>query len=100
MPHALAVVALRGVVALDLTIATHVFGNDPALGYSVTVCAASSGAVPTNGGFAVTATAGLEAVDRADTVVVPGYPAGSTVDPRVLDALRRAAARGARVMSI
>ncbi|MCZ9341458.1 DJ-1/PfpI family protein, partial [Streptomyces sp. TRM76130] len=44
---------------------------------------------------------GLEVVDTADTLVVPGRP--DNVVPRgrdVLDAVRRAHARGARVVSL
>jgi AraC family transcriptional activator FtrA len=46
-------------------------------------------------------TGGLEALDRADTVVVPGWlPAGEPPSPAVVRALRRAHSRGARVVSI
>ena len=52
-----------------------------------------------HGFFTLTGAAGLDAVDDADTLVVPGRP--DNVVPRgaaVLDAIRRTHARGARVM--
>lgn len=51
-------------------------------------------------GYAVHAAAGLDALATADTVVVPGYAPHDRPPPPVLDALRSAAARGARVVSI
>jgi transcriptional regulator GlxA family with amidase domain len=53
-----------------------------------------------HGFFTLTGVPGLEAVDEADTLVVPGRP--DNVVPRgadVLDAIRRTHARGARVIS-
>lgn len=54
-----------------------------------------------HGFFTLTGVPGLEAVDEADTLVVPGRP--DNVVPRgtaVLDAIRRTHARGARVLSL
>lgn len=100
--HVVAVVALDAVVAFDLAIATQVLGHPDEELYAVEVCGAQAGAVATTTGFAVLVPHGLEAVERAGTVVVPGYDpriaAGATSE--VLDALRSAAARGARVVSI
>ncbi len=46
-------------------------------------------------------TDGLDALDRADTVVVPGWlPTGEPPSPAVIEALRRAHSCGARVVSI
>ncbi|WP_449343931.1 GlxA family transcriptional regulator [Streptomyces massasporeus] len=53
-----------------------------------------------HGFFTLTGVRGLDTVDRADTLVVPGRP--DNVVPRgpdVLDAIRHAHARGARVVS-
>src|SRR5918998_831152 len=53
------------------------------------------------GGFAVVPAAGLEAVARADTVIVPSWPtARGEVPHDVVDALTAAHARGARLVSI
>ncbi|MBK7192125.1 MAG: helix-turn-helix domain-containing protein [Myxococcales bacterium] len=44
--------------------------------------------------------AGLAAIDRADLIVLPGWRRHETPAPRLAQALRRAAARGARFFSI
>jgi transcriptional regulator GlxA family with amidase domain len=65
------------------------------------LCAARPGNVRTSGGYDVVARAGLGAVARADTVVVPGYrPPDRPLPDAVTDALRRAAARNTRIVSI
>ena len=52
-------------------------------------------------GFVINTSAGLEGLERAETVIVPGYEdVDATVSPAVLDALRAAHARGARLVSI
>ncbi|HTN23626.1 MAG TPA: helix-turn-helix domain-containing protein [Solirubrobacteraceae bacterium] len=69
--------------------------------YRATVCAAEAGAVRTTAGFDIVAPAGLGALRRADTIVVPGFwPHTRRPDDAVLDALRAAHARGRRVVSI
>ena len=101
MRHHIAVLALEAVVPLDLAIPAQVFGTYPEAPYRVTVCAAAPGPVATGAGFAVVADAGVEALASADTVLVPGFtPHLRAPDPRVLDALRAAHARGARMVSI
>jgi AraC family transcriptional regulator, transcriptional activator FtrA len=53
------------------------------------------------GGVTLRATAGLEAFSRAATIVIPGWcDAAAPPPPRLLDALRRAHKRGARLVSI
>lgn len=55
----------------------------------------------TTSGFSVVATRGLEALRTADTVVVPGFaPHHLAPDDVVLDTLREAHARGARIASV
>jgi len=89
------------VVAFDLAIPAQVFGREREH-YAWTVCAPGGPcAVPTETGFDVVVPAGLDALAHADTVIVPGigdraWPIGEDA----LDALRAAAARGARVASI
>lgn len=98
--HTVAVLALPEVVAFDLAIPAQVFGHHTeAERYALRLCAADPGPVATTTGFDVVAPYGLSAVAEADTVVVPGFSADG-VDPRVLDALRAAHRRGARVVSI
>jgi transcriptional regulator GlxA family with amidase domain len=69
--------------------------------YDLTVCAAGGVAQAAGTGFTLTTSAGLEALGRADTVIVPGYEnIDATPSAAVLDALIRAHGRGARVVSI
>ena len=99
--HRVTILALETVVSLDLAIPAQVFGYHDEAPYRVTLCAPSPGNVRTSGGYDVVARAGLGAVTRADTVVVPGFnPPSRTMPEPVLEALRKAAGRGKRVVSI
>ncbi|MCX4459833.1 DJ-1/PfpI family protein [Streptomyces sp. NBC_01340] len=99
--HRVAVLALPHVLPLDLGIPTQIFNPRPNTPYELTVCGATRGSVTTSTGFTVGATAGLAALARADTIIVPGYwryrrpPA-----PEVTAALKLAFSRGARIASI
>ena len=104
-PHRVAALCVGDVVAFDLGVAAEVFSlafdraGRPR--YEFVACAAEAGRVATTTGFGIDALAGLEAVDRADTIVVPGFRNVRDRPPEpVLEALRRAAERGARVFSI
>ncbi|HEY1642775.1 MAG TPA: helix-turn-helix domain-containing protein [Streptosporangiaceae bacterium] len=88
----------------ELACAAEVFGTIrpevPAY-YDFTVCAERPGPLPTTLGYALVVDAGLAALQEADTVVVPGWePPGGPVPPGVLDALRAAHRRRARIVSI
>ncbi|GHE04054.1 GlxA family transcriptional regulator [Streptomyces alanosinicus] len=105
-PHRVAVIVDEGTNPFEVGVATELFGLPrPELGlrgplYEVTLCAPASGVRMNHGFFTLTGVPGLDAVDGADTVVVPGRP--DNVVPRgadVLDAIRRSHARGARVVS-
>jgi transcriptional regulator GlxA family with amidase domain len=99
--HHVVVLALPGVVALDLAIPAQIFGGSGAPGhYRLTVCAAEAGPVATSTGFSLTAGRGPDALTEADTVVVPGYAPLAPPPPAVLDALRAAGRRGARLVSV
>ncbi|MFF5518662.1 GlxA family transcriptional regulator [Streptomyces coeruleorubidus] len=105
-PHQVAVIVDEGTNPFEVGVATELFGLPrPELGlpgplYEVTLCAPAPEIRMNHGFFTLTGVRGLDAVDRADTLVVPGRP--DNVVPRapaVLDAIRRAHARGTRVMS-
>jgi transcriptional regulator GlxA family with amidase domain len=99
--HHVVVLALPDVVAFDLSVPAQVFGHRTEQGrYALTVCAERPATVPSTTGFAVQASAGLAALQTADTVIVPGFYPLDDPPPTVLRALRRAAARGARVASV
>ena len=94
-----AVIALPGVIPLEFGIATQVFGRDPH--YHLTVCAEEQTAPVPGSGFVINTSAGLEAVKRAETVIVPGYDdVDAAVSSALLDTLRNAHARGARLVAI
>ena len=106
--HTVAVLAVDGVVALDLGAPPQVFSAatrpDRMPLYETFVCSAGGRPVPTSAGFDAAVAHDLEPTTTADTVLVPGVSGLSAairgdVDPAVLDALRAAARRGARIVS-
>ncbi|MDF5757507.1 helix-turn-helix domain-containing protein [Spongiactinospora sp. TRM90649] len=69
--------------------------------YDFRVCAERPGAVPTLAGYDMAVTEGLTALRTADTVVIPGWERrGEAAPPAVIDAIRQAHRRGARVVAI
>ena len=101
--HSVAILALEDVVPFDLAAPLQVFdwarlpdGRRP---YRVRVCAESPEV--RGDGLALRVDRGLEALEDADTVIVPGCAPGSgpTSEP-VLAALRRAAEAGTRIASV
>ncbi|MFD7610791.1 GlxA family transcriptional regulator [Streptomyces sp. NPDC059828] len=101
--HSVAVLALDGVIPFDLATPLEVFGRtvDASGGsaYELLVCGPrrSVDAGPTR----LSVPHGLDRLVRCDTVVVPGRSdPGQTPPAHVLDALRAAADRGARLASI
>ncbi|MGW8884601.1 GlxA family transcriptional regulator [Streptomyces sp. NPDC055749] len=88
-----------------LACATEVFGDHgPAIParYALEVCTEHPGPVRTQVGYELLVTTGLDALERADTVLVPGWqqPDGTEVPPAVVAAVRRAHRRGARIVGI
>lgn len=99
--HRVVALALSEVVAFDLAIPAQVFGHrDESNRYEFSVCSQKAGVVASTTGFAVHAPLGLDALERADTVIVPGYAPHDQPPPPVLEALRAAADRGARMVSV
>jgi transcriptional regulator GlxA family with amidase domain len=101
--HVVAVVALEGVVPFDLSTPCEVFGRarlaDGRAAYEVRVCGV--GERIDAGAFELRVRWGLGELARADTVVVPGVTDSALPVPEVVvEALRAAAARGARIASI
>ncbi|MEQ4719007.1 helix-turn-helix domain-containing protein [Nonomuraea sp. B19D2] len=95
--HRIAAVIVPPVLSFDISIPLMVFDNGSH--YDVRVCTARPGRVPTVGGPDVVVTDGLEAMEGADTVIAVGS-GGEQAPTEVLDALRKAAARGARIASL
>ena len=87
----------------ELGCATEVFGlRRPEIGrelYDFRLCAPDPRIVMRDGFFTLTGVADLDAADDADTLIVPNRPNVETPRrPDVLDAIRRAHARGARLL--
>lgn len=100
MHHVVALV-LPSVVAFDLSIPAQVFGHvDAEDRYRFSVCARRPGLVPSTTGFDVAVDSGLDSLETADTVVVPGYMPMTDPPGDVLEALRAAHRRGARIASV
>ncbi|MEU3692992.1 GlxA family transcriptional regulator [Streptomyces narbonensis] len=98
-----AVIAAPPVSMFNLAIPEMLFGKvelDGRPGYETVICAPDPGPVTTTGGLDLLVPHGLDAVDAADTVVLAGSGSYTHPDPRILDALRRAAAAGKRIASI
>jgi len=103
--HTVAAVVDDGMLTFDFAIPCEVFGldrrdiADP--WYEFLVVAARNRRVRTQTGFTLEATHGLRALERADTIVVPGWVDPDVPPPPALtSALVRAHERGARVFSI
>jgi AraC family transcriptional activator FtrA len=107
-PHApptIAIVAANGQGLFEFGCAAGLFAPiRPELDvpwYTTHLCAAEPGALRMLGGTQVQLPHGLEALDHADTIIVPGWRDPSERPPQpLLDALVRAHKRGARIASI
>jgi len=99
--HHVAVLALPTTVMLDLAVPVHVFGYHGEDRYRLDLAGMRPGPIRTAEGIPVGLGQGLRSLASADTIVVPGY-ADVTIPPAapVLTALRDAAARGTRLISI
>ncbi|GAA1939182.1 GlxA family transcriptional regulator [Amycolatopsis minnesotensis] len=97
--HRIAILALDGVMPLDLAIPAQIFSTRPETPYEMTVCAFAA-KVPTTGGFTVVVGGDLEQVRAADTVIVPGTEPPRRQPEAVLAALAEAHQRGTRMVSI
>jgi transcriptional regulator GlxA family with amidase domain len=105
MPHRVVALCLDGLVAFDLTAPAQAFqlAAEPSGTpfYEFSICSPSGASVQTTSGFSVVPAGDLRALELAQTIVVPGYAAVFESPPaEALDALRQAAGRGARLLSV
>ncbi|MGG7465105.1 GlxA family transcriptional regulator [Plantibacter sp. YIM 135347] len=100
--HRVAVLVLEGAKPLDVGIPAQVFTTRSSMPYEVRVCGAAAGLVTGGDGLAYHVAEGLEALEWADTVFIPGYREPAREDPpaAVVDALLAAHARGTRLAAI
>jgi transcriptional regulator GlxA family with amidase domain len=99
-----AVLVLDDVAPFELGVLCEVFGTDRAEdgfpGYEFHTCSPDGKPVRTKSGWLLTPTADLAPLGEADLVAVPAYPLSCPTPPEVIAALRRAADRGAYVLSV
>lgn len=97
-----AVVVLEGAKPLDVGIPAQVFSTRASMPYTVKVCGVRPGLIPGGDGLSYHVEHGLEALTEADLIFLPGYRTPNIEPPPVelLDELRAAHARGARIAAI
>jgi transcriptional regulator GlxA family with amidase domain len=103
--HRVVALCLPGTVAFDLAAPAQAFGSaaapDGSPHYAFSTCSIDAAPVTTTSGFEIGVHAGLGALRRADTVVVPGYfGIYEPLPPPASAALQAAARRGARLLSV
>jgi AraC family transcriptional activator FtrA len=103
--RSVAVVAYDRLATFEFGIAVEVFGlRRPELNvpwYTVRVCAIEPGPLRAHGGILIGAEAGLSALRRAGTIVIPGWRDPDEIPPEpFLRSLRAAYANGARILTI
>jgi len=97
-----AVLVLEGAKPLDVGIPAQVFTTRASMPYEVRVCGAAPGLVTGGDGLSYHVAHGLEALEWAELVFIPGYrhPDREAPPAAVVDALRAAHERGARLAAI
>jgi transcriptional regulator GlxA family with amidase domain len=103
--HRIAALCLDGLVAFDLAVPAQVFAlafdDAGAQLYEFSACSPGGVELSTTTGFGVRPDGDLDLLRRADTVVVPAYRGVFSAPPAdAIGALREAAERGARVLSV
>ncbi|HEY0625941.1 MAG TPA: transcriptional regulator FtrA [Allosphingosinicella sp.] len=103
--HLVSAVAYDGLCSFEFGCVTEVFGlSRPELGsdlYDFQVCSAERGPLVAAGGIKVDVPHGLEVLDRADTIILPGWRHDrESIPDNLVEALRQAHTRGARIASI
>lgn len=99
-----AVLAFDGVAPFELGVLCEAFGLDrtehgvPKLDFAV--CAEGRDPIPTSMGFTIQVQDGLDRVAEADLVAVPAVPRGGLPPVAVIEAVRAAYERGARLLSV
>jgi len=101
----IAVVAFDGISPFHLSVPCMVFGEERDEAgqprFRLQVCAVEPGPLRTTAGFTLQASHGLPALRRARTVIVPSWrDAGAPMPAALLEALRAAHRRGARIVGL
>lgn len=101
----IAVVAFDRIIPFHLSVPCVVFGEDHSAGgvppFELLVCAAEPGTLATTAGFTLGTPYGLDALGKADVVIVPSWRDKDEAPPEALcAALREAHARGAVLVGL
>jgi transcriptional regulator GlxA family with amidase domain len=102
MRKKVAIIAFDGITPFHLSVPCLVFGGPHAESlFDVTVCAAERGPMRTTAGFDIATSKGLHALAGADIVIMPTWHDDCRPSPpALLQALRRAHARGATIVGL
>ncbi len=99
-----AALAYDGLCTFEFGIVVELFGlprREMKDWYDFRVCGLERGPLRATGGLIVTPREGMAGLERADTIVIPGWRDRNEIPPRrLIDALKRAHRRGARLVSI
>ncbi|WP_435743014.1 GlxA family transcriptional regulator [Microbacterium sp. PMB16] len=99
-----AVLAFDQISPFHLSVPTLVFGGaglDGVTGlYDVVVCAEQPGALMSGAGYGIQVDVGLEAMEDADLIVIPSWRESVAPSETLLDAVRGAHRRGARIVGL
>lgn len=103
--YKVAVIAFDGMIPFHLSVPCLVFGSrradSAAPAFQVDVCAFEQPVMSTSAGFDIAVKHGLSTVDEADIVIMPTWHDDCREAPPILiEALRRAHVRGARIMGL
>jgi transcriptional regulator GlxA family with amidase domain len=98
-------IVAHGAAAFELGVVCEVFGLDRSADglpkYDFAVAAVTPGPIPTSSGFTLNVEHGLERVAQADLVVIPAwYDVRERPPEPMLQAIRDAVDRGARILSV
>jgi AraC family transcriptional regulator, transcriptional activator FtrA len=105
VPHRVVALVQAPQSMFGLSIANEVFNrcrsDEGVPWYEFTTCAMEPGLVAVDTGYELTVANNLSALEAADTVVIPGWNTAPHSSPTlIVDSLRAAHARGARILSI
>lgn len=103
--HDIAIVLYEGFTAFELGVACEIFGDDRWVApgdpwYRLFVCGENSTPLTSDSGFQILVPYGLEVLERVDTVIVAPTYRPLEIPERVFQELRRAHARGCRMLSL